>query len=205
MNQFSNSLLSILLSWMRSLFSGFLSLMTGTGGSFFLWMKSRWFTVALVLILAGITIDAIIYILRWQPQRVWRSHLYRLFHRKELRQAEEQFYQGYDDGVTDFTFTEDAIPGILESAAPSAQISDALVQFDALKADDATQPAANVRRRRSERYGRRSSRTFHLRFRSGDIDPSAAQTGNAFHNAVFPSHTPAEWPQNTENQDSSHV
>ena len=82
MSQFADSLLTALLGWMRSLFSGFLSLTQGNGGGFLSWMSRRWFVLAAIVLVAGLTVDAVIYILRWHPQEVWRSKLHLLAHRR---------------------------------------------------------------------------------------------------------------------------
>lgn len=206
MNSFADSLLTMLLSWLRTLFSDILSLFNGTSVSFLSWMKNRWLTFAFILIIAGVTLDIIIYILRWHPQYVWRSWFQRLFRRNSDQLDETQFEEGYSEAVDNFTFAESAVPGIIDYATP---ISDALAQFDAVVPAEQLQtpPAdiANVRRRRSDRYHRRGARNNRLLPRSGnDQDSRITSPVNpkeAFHNAVYPMDHSAKWPQNTNQQD----
>ena len=87
MNGFANSLLTLLLGWMRVLFSALLTL-PQRGSAFLAWLGRHWIPLVLVIVLAALFVDALIYILRWRPQYVWSTRLQRLFHRKEFLRDE---------------------------------------------------------------------------------------------------------------------
>ena len=129
-----------------------ISIFQGTSGTFWAWIGAHWLPLTCVLVLAGLTIDIMVYILRWRPQYVWRSWLHRIFRTKNERMAEQQFDAGYDQGVQSFSFMDEPIPDIMETA-PDEQLSRAITRYDV---QSPAQPAdtAVVRRRRSERHGR---------------------------------------------------
>jgi len=196
MNDLSNSLLSLLLGWLRGIFSSLLKIVQGSGVSFLSWMSRRWFILAGVLVIAGLTVDALIYLLRWRPQYVWRSRLYRLFHRRDSLLDETQFSQGYETGLQDFNFADTPIPGLNEQEDPGQEVYDLYLSEQQPYAAAAEEEALPVeeRRRRSDRHNRRALRLsgrFHL--------PDLSETGqhsaypeppidvrSAFHQPVYP-------------------
>lgn len=191
MNNFASSLLSLLLSFTRSLANGALSLFQGTSGSFLGWIGKHWIVLACVLVLAGWVTDAIVYILRWRPQYVWRSFWHRLFRSKDDRQAEQRFDEGYDQGLGNYPFMDEPIPDVAES--PDADpLFRAITHYD-VSTSEASQPedasASVVRRRRSARHSRRF-RIFrrHAASRSeNSASSSASRTRDAFHEVIYPS------------------
>ena len=79
MNGFTNSLLSVLLSWVRSLVGNLWSFAgSDGGGSFYNFMAAHWLTVVVVLCAGGFVVDRLIYLIRWRPYYVWGSKLRRL-------------------------------------------------------------------------------------------------------------------------------
>ena len=60
MNHFSDSILSILLSGMRSFLIHLIALFQGDGMGLFVWIGKNWLLVAAVLIAAGLLTDFII-------------------------------------------------------------------------------------------------------------------------------------------------
>ncbi|MBQ7455713.1 MAG: hypothetical protein IJS53_04655 [Clostridia bacterium] len=195
MNYLADSLLTALLSWMRSLFGGFLSLVQGDGSGFLSWMKNRWFVLAVFLCLAGGAIDFLVYLLRWSPQQVWRSRLHAFLHRDS--RAEAQFSRGYDAGLTGFDFADTPIDGL---AAPQPEPMEELEvleplppetmeDFDLSRFSGEEEPAPE-RRRRSARHRRRSTR-FHIRLpdlteRDEGAYVPPVRASDAFHAPVYP-------------------
>ena len=182
MNDFASALLSFLLSFTRSVANSALSIFQGTSGTFWAWIGAHWLPLTCVLVLAGLTIDIMVYILRWRPQYVWRSWLHRIFRTKDERMAEQQFDAGYDQGVQSFSFMDEPIPDIMETAPADTAV---------------------VRRRRSERHGCHLPVFRRLRTeRNEDSRPvPVAHTREAFHDAVYPSLQPqdADQSQNGRN------
>lgn len=87
MNGFANAVLSLLLSWIRVIISQFWKLISGdTGEKLFSFFSKNWLVLVIILCVAGIAADLLVYFLRWRPDKVWRSR--RL--KKEEEWAEEE-------------------------------------------------------------------------------------------------------------------
>lgn len=197
MNNFANSLLHVMLSWMRALFSDLLHVFQGGDTGLIAWLSRHWIFLAILLIAAGIAIDGFIYVLRWRPQYVWRTRLRALRRRREAPDPEEeQFEEGFDTGLPDFDFVNTPIPGlrqpqpepepILESYYVEAEAAAQEMQPEEIEIPAEAHPEG--RRRRTERHARRFPAFLHQprhgrRNRRGElpIDPRAA-----FHEPVYP-------------------
>ena len=84
MNGLSNSVLTVLLSWVKGIFSwGWSFLTNGGAGSFLTWLGSNWLWLTILLCLVGTVCDVAVYLLRWRPDIVWRSFLQRRQDRRE--------------------------------------------------------------------------------------------------------------------------
>ena len=82
MGQFANTLFSVLLGWVQTAASWLWGLITNTDVNAWLkWLLDNWLPLVIVLCLGGLAIDFIVYLVRWQPYRVWHSFLSR-FSRK---------------------------------------------------------------------------------------------------------------------------
>lgn len=189
MNDFASSILSLLLSFTRSLANSALSLFHGAPDGFVTWIGSHWIALIAVLVLSGLTLDMLVYILRWRPQYVWRNYLHHLFRTKDERIADQAFEAGYDNGVQSFAFMDDPIPDIMASDG-NLQLSQAIQQYDAqpLESHNSQQATpVTVRRRRSERHGRRMRLIRSLHDSSADVrSPVAINSRDAFHDAIYP-------------------
>ena len=206
MSNFANSLLNLLLGWLRTVFSGLLSMLQGGGTGFFTWMGRHWMGLALVLVAAGLIIDGLVYIIRWRPQYVWRSRLQRFSRSREDVFAEEPLEESVSLPFEGFNFADTPIPD-LEYAPPQEEVVFDLLDPAPLSPEEpfdysqlpGAESAAEERRRRSTRHGRRAQRSSG-RFRLSDLsDTSRAaypeppvDARSAFHEAVYPSLEPAE-------------
>lgn len=108
MGTFANTMFRALLGWLHSAVSGLWTLVTEPAGSSWLhWVLENWLSLTLLLCGAGLVIDFVVYLLRWQPYRVWRRFLHRMkgtaggeAHGENM---EAQLYQRqwvYADGTT---------------------------------------------------------------------------------------------------------
>lgn len=72
-NQFSESLVEVMLSWMRWLTSWFWSITAsgGTDGGFLRWFSDHWVSLAVFLIVVGVIVDWLIWMIRWRPYWLW--------------------------------------------------------------------------------------------------------------------------------------
>lgn len=79
MGNFANTMFSVLLGWVQRTAAWLWELIGSDGADGLLgWVLDNWLGLAIVLCLAGVAIDLVVYIVRWQPYRVWRSFLQRL-------------------------------------------------------------------------------------------------------------------------------
>lgn len=125
MGMFANTVFSVLLGWVQTAASWLWSLVTNTDVSAWLqWVLDNWLPLTILLCLAGLTIDFIVYLIRWQPYRVWQSFLRNLTARKKKPDAQAENAQSpllqrtwvYADGSTT---VEDVPASPLPGQAPS--------------------------------------------------------------------------------------
>ena len=74
MGTLANSFFQLLLSWIRILCAEIWNAVSSKNGSALVnWIGKNWLTAAIFLCLAGMAVDLIVYLFRWQPYRVWKS------------------------------------------------------------------------------------------------------------------------------------
>lgn len=79
MGQFAGMLFRLLLGWVQTAVSWLWNLITNADVSAWLrWLMDNWLILLVLLCIGGILIDFMVYLLRWQPYRVWRHFLRRL-------------------------------------------------------------------------------------------------------------------------------
>lgn len=109
MGQFANTLFTGLLGWAQVVVSDLWRLITGSNVSAWLrWLLDNWLPLTLLLCVAGLVIDLLVYIIRWQPYRVWGGMLRRLWGRGTAEpdvqdmedDAQFQRHWVYADGTT---------------------------------------------------------------------------------------------------------
>ena len=211
MNNFSDSLLELLLSWIKSIFIDVWNLLSGDNGTFFAWLGKHWLSLVCVLLLSGITIDLIIYILRWHPQRVWMSKFKRIFSRSS--EEETTFDNGYVDGIESFELDSDPVISEYINAAPNLEQFDAGIQQLPVSEIHEDPPSAPVRHRRSDRHAKHHTRKRLISIKLPKLDESEAlysaypappvQAREAFHNAVYPSDNQPVWQQGNDSNNAN--
>lgn len=91
MGAFANTLFSALLGWVQTAAAGLWGLVTNTDVSaWFRWLLDNWLPLTILLCLGGIVIDFIVYLIRWQPYRVWGGFLRRMTAKDEPSAEAEQ-------------------------------------------------------------------------------------------------------------------
>lgn len=84
MGAFANTLFSVLLGWIQSAVSWLWRLMSSEeAGGLMGWVLENWLLLAILLCAVGLAVDLIVYLLRWQPYRVWRSFWRRMSDRQK--------------------------------------------------------------------------------------------------------------------------
>lgn len=74
MNGFTNSILSLLLDWIRALIASLWRLFSSEdGGTLYRFFSENWLVMLAVLCVGGMAIDLIVYLFRWRPYYVWFS------------------------------------------------------------------------------------------------------------------------------------
>ena len=84
MGSFANSAFQTMLGWLQGL-AGRIWNGSASGpeaDSLLSWVGQNWKWLALTLCAAGLVVDLAVYLIRWQPYRVWRSFFRRLFRRE---------------------------------------------------------------------------------------------------------------------------
>lgn len=118
MGQFANTLFSLLMGWVQTAASWLWGLMThGDVNMWLRWLLDHWLLLAVLLCIGGAVLDFIVYLIRWQPYRVWRSSLHRLTAKddsepKEANQPIQQRKWIYADGST----TVEQVPPPIQDA-----------------------------------------------------------------------------------------
>lgn len=97
MNGFADTLISLLLGWIKTLVKAVYNVFSSdTSGTFWSWLGNNWLGLAVLLCLIGVIIDFAVWIIRWQPYRLWQAK--RAKHWGN-RAEENRFEKGYNDGV----------------------------------------------------------------------------------------------------------
>lgn len=196
MNEFANSLLHLLLSWMRALFGDFLTFFQDGSSGFLAWISKHWILLAVLLVAAGIILDAIIYMIRWRPQRVWKTGFRRIFHRGDDADFDErEFNAGFDTALPDYDFGDTPIPD-LQPLPENDSLIDSYYEQPAnppVYQEEIHLPGeetnAMERKRRSDRHakGLRTRLSDHALVPSRRKKPEAPpDIRSAFHHPVYP-------------------
>ena len=89
MGTLADSLFTVLMSWVRGLVNAIWALFTSDHTTVLEFFGRNWLAIAVVIVAAGLVIDWIIWLLRWQPYHLWAQRARRLL-RMEGPEAEEE-------------------------------------------------------------------------------------------------------------------
>ena len=79
MGNFASTLFSSLLGWLRGAAAWLWSFLTQQdSGGFIVWVADNWLPLVILLCAACMVIDFIVYMVRWQPYKVWASFFRRV-------------------------------------------------------------------------------------------------------------------------------
>lgn len=80
MGNFSNTLFSTLLGWLRNAAAWLWAFLSDPqSGGMIVWIADNWLPLVILLCVACMLIDFIVNLFRWQPHKVWASFFRRLF------------------------------------------------------------------------------------------------------------------------------
>ena len=88
MGTLADSLFTVLMSWVRALVNGLWALFSADRTTALEFLGKHWLLIAVVIIAAGLVIDWIIWLIRWQPYHLWAQRARRLL-RMEAPEDEE--------------------------------------------------------------------------------------------------------------------
>lgn len=83
MGTLADSLFTVLMGWVRGLVSAIWALFTSDNTTVLEFLGRNWLTIAAVIIGAGLVIDWVIWLLRWQPYHLWAQRARRLLRIEE--------------------------------------------------------------------------------------------------------------------------
>ncbi|MBN1776744.1 MAG: hypothetical protein JW811_01355 [Clostridiales bacterium] len=73
MNSFTNTILTLLLGWLRTLLNAARDFVSSDSSTvFFNFFRDNWRVLFLVLCIVGFALDIIVYLVRWRPRPLWR-------------------------------------------------------------------------------------------------------------------------------------
>jgi len=86
---YTNAIVNMMLGWLKGLASWVLKLfnLAGSGGNPLLWLSENWLKLLIVLLVAGIVIDWLVWMIRWRPYWVW-------FKKKRIIVNDERILRG---------------------------------------------------------------------------------------------------------------
>ena len=105
----STAVMNIMLSWLKGVASWILGLFDLAGSSGFsplTWLSENWLPMLIVLLVAGVVIDLLVWLVRWRPHWIW-------FNKKRIVINDDDFFTGedlVDSGLYDPALFADAAP-----------------------------------------------------------------------------------------------
>ena len=90
MGTLTDSLFTVLMSWVRGLVNALWALFSSDHTTTLEFLGRHWLLIAVVIIAAGLVIDWIIWLLRWQPYHLWAQRARRLLHIEAPEDEEEE-------------------------------------------------------------------------------------------------------------------
>ena len=89
MGTLADSLFTVLMSWVRGLVNALWALFSSDHTTALEFLGKHWLMIAAVIIAAGLVIDWVIWLLRWQPYHLWAQRARRLLRIEEPEDEEE--------------------------------------------------------------------------------------------------------------------
>ena len=94
---YTNAVVNIMLGWLKGLANWVLKLfnLAGSGGNPLLWLSENWLKLLILLLVAGVAIDWLVWMIRWRPYWVW-------FKKKRIIVNDERMLRGEELDEDDF-------------------------------------------------------------------------------------------------------
>lgn len=94
---YANAVVNVMLGWLKGLANWVLKLfnLAGSGGNPLLWLSENWLKLLILLLVAGVAIDWLVWMIRWRPYWVW-------FKKKRVIVNDERFLKGEELDEEDY-------------------------------------------------------------------------------------------------------
>ena len=90
MGTLADSLFTVLMGWVRGLVSALWALFTSDNTTVLEFLGRNWLMIAVVIVGAGLVIDWVIWLLRWQPYHLWAQRARRLLRIEEPEEEDAE-------------------------------------------------------------------------------------------------------------------
>ncbi len=97
---FADTVLSVLLGWVTGIVQWVFSLLNGRSGSLLAWFGKYWLVIAAILVGAGLIIDWLVWLIRWQPYHIWAARARRFGRWITRKPPEEEEDEAMDAQAT---------------------------------------------------------------------------------------------------------
>ena len=94
---YTNAIVNMMLGWLKALANWVLKLfnLAGSGGNPLLWLSENWLKLLIILLVAGVVLDWLVWMIRWRPYWVW-------FRKKRIIVNDERLLKGEELDEEDF-------------------------------------------------------------------------------------------------------
>ena len=102
MGTLADSLFNVLMSWVRALVNSLWALFTTDHTTLLEFLGKNWIWIVAVILAAGLVIDWLVWLIRWQPYHLWARRARRFLHMPEPEEEEKggRKKRAADDGMT---------------------------------------------------------------------------------------------------------
>ena len=90
MGTFADSLFNLLMGWVRALVNAIWALFTTDHTTLLEFLGKNWVLIVVVILAAGLAIDWLVWLIRWQPYHLWARRARRFLRMPEPEQAEKR-------------------------------------------------------------------------------------------------------------------
>ena len=124
MGTLADSLFNVLMSWVRALVNSLWALFTTDHTTLLEFLGKNWIWIVAVILAAGLVIDWLVWLIRWQPYHLWARRARKFLHMPEPEEEEKggRKKRAADDGMTqDAQHAQDMSEEAFEDEQPEEQ------------------------------------------------------------------------------------
>ena len=117
MGTLADSLFNVLMSWVRALVNSLWALFTTDHTTLLEFLGKNWIMIVVVILAAGLVIDWLVWLIRWQPYHLWARRARRFLHLPEPEEEEKGRKRAESGGMTQKVQpveAEEAFEGVTE-------------------------------------------------------------------------------------------